>query len=156
MVRLKIDDDYIVAVKSNFDGTLTFSASGYDERWYGIGDTVEMPWEELKDIRKYMRCFFENNWIIVEPTDEYTSTQLYEALGVSQYYPTTEKLKSADDVLSMKPTEITKFLKDKNEGYRETVFTYARRLIEEGDPRMDSNAKRNALEKALGMSFDEV
>lgn len=154
--RISIDDNFIVETKSNFDGTLVFCEGGYDERWYGVGDTVEMPWEELKDIRKYKRSFFENNWIILEGNEEYTAAQMYEALGVSQYYPVDESLKSVDDVLSMKPNEIAKFLKDKNEGYKETLYTYAKRLVEEGDKRLDSTAKRTAIEKAVGMSFDEV
>jgi hypothetical protein len=154
--RISIDDNFIVETKSNFDGTLVFCEGGYDERWYGVGDTVEMPWEELKDIRKYKRSFFENNWIILESNEEYTAAQMYEALGVSQYYPVDESLKSVDDVLSMKPNEIAKFLKDKNEGYKETLYTYAKRLVEEGDKRLDSTAKRTAIEKAVGMSFDEV
>lgn len=154
--RISIDDNFIVETKSNFDGTLVFCEGGYDERWYGVGDTVEMPWEELKDIRKYKRSFFENNWIILEGNEEYTAAQMYEALGVSQYYPVDESLKSVDDVLSMKPNEIAKFLKDKNEGYKETLYTYAKRLVEEGDKRLDSTAKRTAIEKAVGMNFDEV
>lgn len=154
--RITIDDNFIVTTKSNFDGTLTFYGGGYDERWYNVGDTVEMPWEELKDLRKYKRSFFENNWIILEDNEEYTAAQMYEALGVSQYYPVDESLKSVDDVLSLKPNEIAKFLKDKNEGYKETLYTYAKRLVEEGDKRLDSTAKRTAIEKAVGMSFDEV
>ena len=154
--RISIDDNFIVETKSNFDGTLVFCEGGYDERWYGVGDTVEMPWEELKDIRKYKRSFFENNWIILEGNEEYTAAQMYEALGVSQYYPVDESLKSVDDVLSMKTNEIAKFLKDKNEGYKETLYTYAKRLVEEGDKRLDSTAKRTAIEKAVGMNFDEV
>jgi hypothetical protein len=154
--RISIDDNFIVTTKSNSDGTLVFCEGGYDERWYGVGDTVEMPWEELKDIRKYKRSFFENNWIILESNEEYTAAQMYETLGVSQYYPADESLKSVDDVLSMKPNEIAKFLKDKNEGYKETLYTYAKRLVEEGDKRLDSTAKRTAIEKAVGMSFDEV
>lgn len=156
MKRLTIDDNYIVSVKSNFDGTLIFNQGGYNEKWYNVGDTAEVPWEELKDIRKYNRNFFENNWIMVEASDEYTATQFYEALGVSQYYPDADKFKDVDAVLSMKPKEMTAYLKDKSQEYRETLYTYAKRLIEEKDTRMDSNAKRDTLEKVLGVSFDEV
>lgn len=156
MKRLTIDDNYIVNVRSNFDGTLVFNKGGYNERWYSIGDAAEMPWEELKDIRKYNRNFFENNWIMVESDDEYKSSQFYEALGVSQYYPNADQFKDVDAVLSMKPKEMTTYLKDKSQEYRDTLYTYAKRLIEEKDARMDSNAKRDTLEKVLGVSFDEV
>lgn len=156
MKRLTIDDNYIVSVKSNFDGTLIFNKGGYNEKWYSIGDAAEMPWEELKDIRKFNRNFFENNWIMVESDDEYKASQFYEALGVSQYYPNADQFKDVDAVLSMKPKEMTTYLKDKSQEYRETLYTYAKRLIEEKDARMDSNAKRDTLEKVLGVSFDEV
>ena len=49
--RVTISDDYIVPVKSNFDGTLTFSDNGWNEKWYGIGDIVEMPWSGVKYIK---------------------------------------------------------------------------------------------------------
>lgn len=156
MERTKIDNDYIVTVKSNCDGTLSFAEGGYDENWYGVGDAVEMPWEEVKAIRKYKRSFFENNWIILEGNGDFTATELYEVLGVSKYYPDADKFKNVDDVLSMKPKEIAAYLRDKNTEYRETFYTYAKRLIEEGDRRMDSNAKREAIEKVLGVDFDEV
>lgn len=156
MKRLTIDDNYIVSVKSNFDGTLIFNKGGYNEKWYSIGDAAEMPWEELKDIRKFNRNFFENNWIMVESDDEYKASQFYETLGVSQYYPNADQFKDVDSVLSMKPKEMTTYLKDKSQEYRDTLYTYAKRLIEEKDARMDSNAKRDTLEKVLGVSFDEV
>lgn len=156
MTRLTIDDNYIVAVKSNVDGTLVFDEHGYNERWYDVGEIVEMPWSEVKDIRKYQRKFFENNWIILEKTAEYTAAQLYDALGVSKYYPNGDKFKDVDIVLSMKPKEIADYLKDKGQEYKDTLATYAKRRYEENDPRMDSKSKIDALGRILNVNFDEV
>ena len=156
MERIMIDDDYIVPVKSNFDGTLVFADHGWDERWYKIGDVVDMPWSGVKDIRKYGRKSFERNWLILESTKEYTSSQLYAALGVSEYYPNADKFKDVEVLISMKPKEIGDYLKGMSADYRTTFISFAKRLYEDGDPRMDSKAKKAALEKILDIDFDEV
>ena len=52
MKRLSIDDNYLVSVKSNFDGRLRFELGGYNEVWYEIGEEQELTWEEIKEIRK--------------------------------------------------------------------------------------------------------
>lgn len=154
--RIAIDNDYIIPVKSNFDGTLTFSDNGWNEKWYGIGDVVEMPWSGVKDIRKYGRKSFEKNWLILESTKDYTADQLYTALGVKEYYPNADKFKDVEVLISMKPKEIADYLKGMSTDYRSTFTSFAKRLYEDGDPRMDSKTKVSALEKILDINFDEV
>lgn len=154
--RIAIDNDYVIPVKSNFDGTLTFSDNGWNEKWYGIGDVVEMPWSGVKDIRKYGRKSFEKNWLILESTKDYTADQLYTALGVKEYYPNADKFKDVEVLISMKPKEIADYLKGMSADYRSTFMSFAKRLYEDGDPRMDSKTKVSALEKILDINFDEV
>ena len=156
MKQLSIDDNYLVPVRSNCDGELIFIGGGYEEKWYGVGEVQTIPWEEVKAIRKYMRAFFENNWIMFEKTDEYTPSQMYDALGVGKYYATGDKFKDFDEVLAMKPKEIAAYLQEMTSGYRESLTAYAKGLVNNDDPRVDSKAKRNALEKVLGVDFSEV
>lgn len=156
MERVIIDDNYIIPVKSNFDGTLSFNDNGWNEIWYNIGDIVEMPWSGIKDIRKYGRKSFERNWLILEPTKDYTASQLYTALGVKEYYPDADKFKDVSVLISMKPKEIADYLKGMSVEYRNTFTSYAKRLYEDGDPRMDSKTKVAALEKILDVDFSEV
>lgn len=156
MKQLSIDDNYLVPVRSNCDGELIFIGGGYEEKWYGVGEVQTLPWEEVKAIRKYTRAFFENNWIMFEKTDEYTPSQMYEALGVGKYYATGDKFKDFDEVLAMKPKEIADYLQEMTSGYRESLTAYAKGLVNNDDPRVDSKAKRNALEKVLGVDFSEV
>lgn len=154
--RINIDNNYLVPVKSNFDGELIFIGGGYEEHWYSVGEVLTLPWEEIKDMRKYKRCNFENNWIVLEPTDEYSAAEMYEALGVSQCYPDSDKFKSLDEVLAMKPAAMAKYLQEVSENYRESIAAYAKGLYQNSDTRMDSKAKREAIEKVLGIDFDEV
>lgn len=154
--RINIDNNYLVPVKSNFDGELIFIGGGYEEHWYSVGEVLTLPWEEIKDMRKYKRCNFENNWIVLEPTDEYSAAEMYEALGVSQCYPDADKFKSLDEVLAMKPAAMAKYLQEVSENYRESIAAYAKGLYQNSDTRMDSKAKREAIEKVLGIDFDEV
>ena len=52
--------------------------------------------------------------------------------------------------------EIAEYLKGMSTEYRNTFTSYAKRLYENGDPRMDSKTKIAALEKILDINFDEV
>lgn len=156
MKQIVIDDNYLVPVKSNCDGELIFIGGGYEERWFGVGEVQILMWEEIKAIRKYNRSFFENNWIIFEKTDEYTPSQMYEALGVSKYYANADKFKDFDEVLDMKPKEMATYLQEMTSGYREALTAYTKGLVDNDDPRMDSKSKRGTLEKILNVDFDEV
>ena len=156
MKQIQIDDNYLVPVKSNCDGELIFAGGGYEERWYSVGEVQMLMWEEVKAIRKYNRAFFENNWIIFEKTDEYTPSQMYEVLGVSKYYASGDKFKDFDEVLAMKPKDISTYLQEMTDGYRQSLTAYVKGLVDNDDPRMDSKAKRNALEKVLNVDFSEV
>ena len=154
--RINIDNTYLVPVKSNFDGELIFVGGGYEEHWYSVGEVLTLPWEEIKDMRKYKRCNFENNWVVLESTDEYSAAEMYDALGVGQCYPDADKFKSLDEVLAMKPTAMAKYLQEVSENYRESIAAYAKGLYLSKDKRMDSNAKREAIERVLGVDFNEV
>ena len=134
MKRLSIDDNYLVPVKSNFDGTLRFEKGGYNEVWYEVGEEQELPWKEIEEIRKGARGFFELNWIILVPTADYSASEMYNALGVGKYYPDADKFKSLDEVVAMKPTAMAKYLQGVSENYRESVAVYARGLYENNDP----------------------
>ena len=156
MNQIEIKNSYLVPVKSNCDGELIFIGEGYEERWYEIGEVLMLPWEEIKSIRKCMRPFFENNWIIFEKTTEYTPSQMYEALGVQKYYANADKFKDFDELIALKPKEIATYLQEMTSGYRDALTAYIKGLIQNDDPRMDSKSKRNALEKILDVDFNEV
>lgn len=156
MKQITIDDSYLVPVKSNCDGELIFIGGGYEERWFGVGEIQMLMWEEIKAIRKYNRSFFENNWIIFEKTEEYTPSQMYEALGVQKYYADADKFKDFDEVLAMKSKEMATYLQEMTSGYRDALAAYAKGLIDSDDPRMDSKSRRGTLEKILNVNFDEV
>lgn len=156
MKQISIDNNYLIPVKSNVDGTLIFKGDGYEERWYGVGEIQMLSWEEIKAMRKYMRSIFENNWVIFEPTDEYTPSQMYEALGVNKYYANGDKFKDFDELLALRPKEISTYLQEMTGGYRDALASYVKGLIDNGDPRMDSKARVSALEKVLNVDFSEV
>lgn len=156
MNQIEIKNSYLVPVKSNCDGELIFIGEGYEERWYEVGEVLTLPWEEIKAIRKCMRSFFENNWIIFEATTEYTPSQMYEALGVQKYYANADKFKDFDELIALKPKEIATYLQEMTSGYRDALTAYIKGLIQNDDPRMDSKSKRNALEKILDVDFNEV
>ena len=154
--RVKIDSDYLIPVKSNVGGVLYYKSkrTGYEETWDESGIVIDMEFGELLAMRNGQKKFFENNWISVEDTDDYTAEEIYAALNVDKYYTSNGLYKSIDDIFNMSADKIGKIVPTLSKAVRETIITKVYTMLAEEDSRLDSNAKRKALEKALGVSFD--
>ena len=65
-VRIKIDSDYLIPVKSNVGGVLYYKSkkTGYEEVWDETGIVIEMEYGELVSMRNSQKKFFINNWIL--------------------------------------------------------------------------------------------
>lgn len=153
---MKIDADYLIPVKNNASGTLYYKSkkTGYEETWAETGDVIEMEYSELVSMRNTQKKFFVNNWILFEDTEDYTAEQIYEALNVKRYYIFDGVYQSIDDVFDFSAKKIEEVVSDLPKPVKETILAKAYSLLAEEDPRLDSNAKRKALEKALNIKFD--
>lgn len=154
MVRAKIEKDYIVAVKSNMCGTLRFEGHGYNEYWAEFGEVIEMDWEEVLEIKKRARGFFERNWIVIEPDEKYKSSHFYTALGVDKYYPDCDKIASFDDALALKTKELNDYISKISAGCKDNFISFIKGLIRNKDKRVDSKSKMETLSKALNCEFE--
>ena len=154
--RIKIDSDYLVPVRSNVGGVLYYKSkrTGYEETWDETGTVIEMEFSELIAMRNNQKKFFENNWIVVEDTDDYTADEIYKALNVDKYYTSNGLYDNIDDIFGFSAKKIEEIVPTLSKAVRETIITKAYTMLAENDERLDSNRKREALEKALGISFD--
>ena len=155
-VRIKIDSDYLIPVKSNVGGVLYYKSkkTGYEEVWDETGIVIEMEYGELVSMRNSQKKFFINNWIVFEDTDDYTADEIYKALNVDKYYTSNGLYDSIDDIFSFSAKKIEEVVPTLSKPVKETILTKAYTMMAEEDERLDSKAKVKALEKALGVSFD--
>ena len=151
----RIDGDYFVPVKSNVKGELIYASKddSYRETWFDYGEVIEMEMRELVKLRNSHKGWFQNNWIVLIGTDEYSAQDFYRALNVAQFYPKSEKITSMEDIFDMSANEIAEFVTTLSEGYKESIAAFARQLIKEEDKRLDAKSKVKALEKALGRTL---
>ena len=154
--RVKIESDYLIPVRSNVGGTLYYRSkrTGYEEIWDETGVVINMEYGELLAMRNGQKKFFENNWIVIEDTDDYTANEIYKALNVDKYYTSNGLYDSIDDIFDFSADKISKIVPTLSKAIKDTIITKTYTMLAEEDSRLDSNAKRKALEKALGISFD--
>lgn len=81
----RIDGNYFVPVKSNVKGELIYASKddSYREIWYGYGEVIEMEMRELIKLRNSHKGWFQNNWIVLEGTDEYSAQDFYRSFKCS-------------------------------------------------------------------------
>ncbi len=155
--KAKIPKDYDIPVKSNVQGKLTYTSkkTGYTEEWDEIGMVVFLEYDELVSMRNAHKKFYEDNWILIEDTDDYTAEEIYYALNVDKYYKNIAIFETLDDVFSLSVSDIEKIVPTLSVGYKRNIASRAMQLIVDNDVRMDSTAKIKALEKALGINLRE-
>lgn len=158
--RVKIDADYLIPVKSNVGGVLLYKSkkTGYEETWDETGTVIEMEYGELVSMRNSQKGFFVNNWIVIEDTEDYTAEEILVALNVDRYYTSNGLYENIDDIFNFTPKKIGEIIPQLPKPVRETIITKAYTMLADNDERLDSKRKVEALEKALGISFnmDEV
>jgi hypothetical protein len=155
-VKVKIDSDYLIPVRSNVGGVLYYKSkkTGYEETWDESGTVIEMEYGELVSMRNSQKKFFVNNWITIEDTDDYTAEQIYKALNVDKYYVSNGLYETIDDIFDFSAKKIGEIVPNLPKAVKETITTKAYTMLADNDSRLDSKAKTEALEKALGISFD--
>lgn len=153
--NIRIPLDTMIPVTCNTKGSLIYVSkkiSGYTIKWDGFGSTEYMELSELASMRNSDRRFFEDNWIICEDTEDYTALQIYDFLKVAKYYKNIFTPETIDELFEKTPTDIIKCISTLSKGMKETIAVRAKEKIDSNE--LDSNNKIQALETALGMTFN--
>lgn len=143
----------IVPVVCNIIGGATYISkrnAGYMIEWDDIGYVEYMELGELSSMRNTDRRFFEDNWIVIEDTDEYTSLQIYDFLKVSKYYEGVLNPENLDEIFTYSKSKIVKVCSTFSKGMKETIAVRAKQKLDDGT--LDKNIV-DTLEDVLGIQF---
>lgn len=149
----RIPLDTMITVVCNTIGGATYiskKASGYIVEWEDFGSEEYMELGELVAMRNTDRRFFEDNWIVLEDTDEYDAMQLYEFLKVAKYYTNVFTSRNIDELFSYSKDKISKTISTLSRGMKETIAVRAKQKLD--DNTLDKNIV-DTLESALGIQF---
>lgn len=149
----RIPLDTMITVVCNTIGGATYiskKASGYIVEWEDFGSEEYMELGELVAMRNTDRRFFEDNWIVLEDTDEYDAMQLYEFLKVAKYYTNVFTSRNIDELFSYSKDKIAKTISTLSRGMKETIAVRAKQKLD--DNTLDKNIV-DTLESALGIQF---
>ena len=150
---IRIPLDTIVPVICNTVGGAIYTSKkimGYQIEWDDIGSVEYMELGELASMRNTDRRFFEDNWIVLEDTEEYTAMQLYDFLKVSKYYKTVFTPENIDEIFAYPKDKIIKTIPTLSKGLKETIAARARQKLDEDT--LDKNII-DTLETALNIQF---
>lgn len=152
----KIPLELEVPVTSNYNGRLTFiskRSNGYSVEWDEYGMTEYMELGELLSMRNTDRRFYEDNWIILDDTNEYTADELYKFLKVDKYYKNVYSPENIEKFFELAPDTMIKTISTLSSGMKDCIASKAQAMITEGA--LDSNKKIDALSEALKVEFSK-
>ena len=150
----KIPLDTVVPVVCNVTGGAIYKSAktiGYTIDWDDYGSVEYVELSELVSMRNTARRFFEDNWIVLEDTENFTAVQLYDFLRVTKYYENAFTLETIDTIFDMNDKEIIRVVSELSKGMKDTIATRAKEKIDAKE--LDSNKKIEALETALNVKF---
>lgn len=150
---VRIPLDTIVPVICNSVGGLIYISKktmGYTIEWDGLGSVEYIELGELSSMRNTDRRFFEDNWIVLDNTDEYTSAQLYDFLKVSKFYENVFTPDTIDEIFTYSKNEIVKTITGLSRGMKETIAARAKYRLDNDN--LDKNII-DTLEESLGIQF---
>lgn len=153
--KVKIPNDYYIPVKANTVPLYYKSKkTGYEEKWDDTDIEIEMAYEELVSMRNSQKRFFTDNWITICNTEDYSAAEILKALNMDKYYVSKGLYDTIDDIFGWSAKKIEEVVPTLPVTVRDTLITNAYVLMDNNDSRLDSNAKRKALEKALNIKFE--
>ena len=150
----KIPLNTVVPVVCNVEGGAVYECQrmkGYIIRWESYGSVEYIELEELVSMRNMAKRFFEDNWILLEDTEEYSAIQLYEFLKVTKFYENILTPETIDNIFEMSANDIIKTVSNLSKGMKSTIATRAKMKIDAKE--LDSNNKIEALETVLNVKF---
>lgn len=149
----RIPLDTIVPVVCNTLGGAIYVSKktmGYTVTWEDLGSVEYMELGELASMKNTDKRFFEDNWVILEDADDYTSMQLYDFLKVTKYYKNIFTPENLDEVFTYDKEKLIKTLATLSRGMKETIAVRAKQKLD--DNTLDKNIV-DTLESILGIQF---
>lgn len=153
-----VQDNLLVRVKSNVFGKLIYvnKRNGEKTVWDGVGDVQIMTIGDLRMMRAEQNAFYRNQWILIlGPMDGsgegITCADIYDALGIKQYYVNYIDPSDLSGIIGWDDTEIEERISILSRAQRDNLIVALNTYIENG--RLDSIRKIRTFEKALGVEL---
>lgn len=153
-----VQDNLLVRVKSNVFGKLIYvnKRNGEKTVWDGVGDVQIMTIGDLRMMRAEQNAFYRNQWILIlGPMDGsgegITCADIYDALGIKQYYVNYIDPSDLSGIISWDDAEIEERVSMLSRAQRDNLIVALNTYIENG--RLDSIRKIRTFEKALGVEL---
>lgn len=151
---VRIPLDTIVPVICNTPGGAFYASKkimGYTVEWDNIGSVEYMELGELSSMKNTDKRFFEDNWIVLDDTEDYTAEQLYDFLKVSKYYKNIITPDNLDTIFTYSKEKLVKTISTLSRGMRETIAVKAKQKLDENT--LDKNII-DVLESSLGIQLN--
>lgn len=151
----RIPLDLIVTVKNNQTSPLLYRSNDDSTllEWDEFGSEEYMTVRELVTMRNSQRRFFEDNWITLDDTDEYTADELYKFLRVDKMYSKILDIWQIEDLFHSKPSEVKAVISTLSKGMKQTIKDFAIKKYKSGA--LDSKQLIKALEESLMIELEE-
>lgn len=153
-----VQDNLLVRVKSNVFGKLIYvnKRNGEKTVWDGVGDVQIMTIGDLRMMRAEQNAFYRNQWILIlgpleGSGDGVTCADIYDALGIKQYYVNYIDPSDLAGIISWDDAEIEERVSMLSRAQRDNLIVALNTYIENG--RLDSIRKIRTFEKALGVEL---
>lgn len=145
--RVEIDRNDLVLVRSAVKGDLIYISKRSSDRFefneFGATDYITMG--ELITMKSTQPRFLKEAWLVIDDEDA------IEFLGLTDLYETIFEIGDLEKFFSKSDTEMEKLLTNMPTGYKNTLATKAREMIESGE--LDSNKKIKLLEDKLDVDL---
>ena len=149
----RIPLDTLVPVFSNTTMDLVYVSKktmGYSVEWEEMGAVEYIELGELATMKNTDKRFFEDNWIVLGETEEYTPMQFYDFLKVSKFYKNVFTPENIDEIFTYDKDKIVRILSTLSRGMKDTISVRAKQKLDNGT--LDKNIV-DILESSLGIQF---
>ncbi len=147
----QIDQDELIATISRVEGTLFYKSSKtmQETTWSKYGDVQYLPFGEIMSMKASQPRFIDDAWLIID--DE----EVIDFYGLNDKYDTLFEIDNLEDYLTYSDAKtLEKDIATFPQGLKHSLGVAAKKLINEGEGKLDSVAKRNVLEKQLKIFLD--
>lgn len=157
-VLRRVPPTTLVPVMSNCTNPLIYNSrrqNGYVVEWDSYGTVEYMEVSELIAMRSTALRFYSDNWIVILDSDDldaYTAEEIYNTIGVAQYYKNTITPDTIGDFLKLDADAIRSKMSDMSIGLRRTIYDYALREKESGN--FDSIERLLIIKEMAGYTDD--
>lgn len=149
----RIPLDTLVPVISNTTMKLIYVSKktmGYTVEWEEMGAIEYIELGELATMKNTDKRFFEDNWIVLGETEDYTPMQFYDFLKVSKFYKNVFTPENIDEIFTYSKDKIVKTLSTLSRGMKDTIAVRAKQKLD--NDTLDKNIV-DTLESSLGIQF---